>query len=186
MRKTTNRRGFTLPEVLVTVTIVAVLAAVMVPAVINQVSKGDVPSVSVDLSGIRTGITTFASDMRRFPARLSDMGGSSLASALTDINATAYGADTVSYHGPYLTLTTGHTGPTGAIFSNAFVVPAATSLICLKDSVNTNSLITSSQMVQMDKALDNNDGKATGLVKWTETVPGTVDAGTARICVTTK
>jgi prepilin-type N-terminal cleavage/methylation domain-containing protein len=186
MRKTSTRRGFTLPEVLVTVTIVAVLAAVMVPAVLNQVSKGDVPSVSQDLAGIRTGITTFAADTRRFPARLSDMGGSALASALTDINAAAYGADTVSYHGPYLTLTAGHVGPTGALFSNAFIVPAATSLICMKDSVNTSSLITASQMVQMDKALDNNDGKTTGLVKWAETVPGTVDAGTARICITTK
>src|SRR5689334_2447968 len=53
------RRGFTLAEVLVTVTIVAVLAAVMVPAVINQVQKGDVPSAGQDMDGIRTAITTF-------------------------------------------------------------------------------------------------------------------------------
>ncbi len=38
------RRGFTLPEILVTVTVVAVLAAVVVPAVTQYVSKGDVAS----------------------------------------------------------------------------------------------------------------------------------------------
>ncbi|HEY6219284.1 MAG TPA: type II secretion system protein, partial [Gemmatimonadaceae bacterium] len=60
MRKVSKVRGFTLPEVLVTVTIVAVLAAVMVPAVINQVSKGDVPAVGQDIDALRTAITTFA------------------------------------------------------------------------------------------------------------------------------
>ena len=38
--KTRVRRGFTLPEVLVTVTVVAVLAAVVVPAVTQYVSRG--------------------------------------------------------------------------------------------------------------------------------------------------
>ena len=82
MRKMSSRRGFTLPEVLVTVTIVAVLAAVMVPAVLNQVGKGDVPSVAGDLGAIRTAITTFAADTRRFPGHLSDLTGTGLPSGL--------------------------------------------------------------------------------------------------------
>ena len=40
-RKRTRRGGFTLPEVLVTVAIVAILAAVVVPTVTNQIGKGD-------------------------------------------------------------------------------------------------------------------------------------------------
>src|SRR5437764_10627601 len=116
MRKSFNRRGFTLPEVLVTVTIVAVLAAVMVPAVLNQVGKGDIPSVAQDLGAIRTAITTFAADTRRFPGHLTDLTGTTLLTTAKDFSGVAYGTDAANYHGPYLPTVAGpHTGPTGGI-----------------------------------------------------------------------
>lgn len=184
MRKTSKGRGFTLPEVLVTVTIVAVLAAVMVPAVINQVSKGDVPAVGQDLSAIRTGLTTFAADLRRFPGKLSQMATDSLYGAQTDIVGAAFAGDTVNYHGPYLSVGA-HTGPTGAVFADLLFVPVGTQSICLKDSVNVTSKVTVSQAVQMDKALDNNDGAATGGVQWALT-GSNVTPGSFRACLTTK
>src|SRR5262249_10641835 len=136
MRKASRRSGFTLPEVLVTVTIVAVLAAVMVPAVINQVSKGDSPAVGDDLGGLRTAITTLAADTRRFPGMLSQTGGSSLAGASKDLPRTASNADAASYHGPYASVTVGHVGPTGAVFSDSLMTPASPRNICLRDSTS--------------------------------------------------
>ncbi len=53
------RRGFTLPEILVTVTVIAVLAAVVVPAVTQYVNKGDAPASSSDIDQVRTAITGF-------------------------------------------------------------------------------------------------------------------------------
>ena len=192
MRKVSKVRGFTLPEVLVTVTIVAVLAAVMVPAVINQVSKGDVPAVGQDIDALRTAITTFAADVRRFPQRISQLGKNSLATTDTDFTGTAFdNAATAAYKGPYASTAAGHLGPTGATFSDSLKAGAGSHSICMQDSTDSNdhtgtSKISPSQMAQLDDALDHSDGKTAGLVRWSEvtnTGVTTVVAGTARVCL---
>lgn len=73
MSKTVRRRGFTLPEILVTVTVVAVLAAVVVPAVTQFAGKGDGPSTTSDLGALRTGVTSYVSVNRSYPSFLSDL-----------------------------------------------------------------------------------------------------------------
>jgi prepilin-type N-terminal cleavage/methylation domain-containing protein len=199
MRKMFIRRGFTLAEVLVTVTIVAVLAAVMVPAVINQVGKGDIPSIADDLGGIRTAITTFAADTRQFPGKLSDLGGSQLAPG-NDITPTAYTADAlVHYHGPYAPISSGHIGPTGAIFAN--VLYKVGRAICLQDSLASGisgaSQISPSQIAQIKTAIDQiplvtpigtTGVNSTGSVTWTQQTNGsnvtTVDPGSVKVCLT--
>ena len=67
------RGGFTLPEVLVTVTVVAVLAAVVVPAVSQFATKGDGPSTLEDIGAIRTAVTSYVSVNRKFPSNLTDL-----------------------------------------------------------------------------------------------------------------
>ena len=69
-----NRRsGFTLPEVLVTVAIVAVLAAMVVPAVTQQLGKGDTPATEGSINSLRTMITSFVSDVRKNPGDVEDL-----------------------------------------------------------------------------------------------------------------
>jgi prepilin-type N-terminal cleavage/methylation domain-containing protein len=135
MRKTFGRRGFTLPEVLVTVTIVAVLAAVMVPAVLNQIGKGDIPALGGDLGAIRTGITTFAADTRKFPRALTHLSGTTLDAAAVDIDSLAYGADaSAAYNGPYLPTAGGaHTLPTGGVIADTIKLEGSS--LCLRDNV---------------------------------------------------
>jgi prepilin-type N-terminal cleavage/methylation domain-containing protein len=198
MRKSI-RRGFTLAEVLVTVTIVAVLAAVMVPAVINQVAKGDVPSVAQDMDGIRSAITTFAADVRRFPHSLSQLGGTTLPAASNDISGVQFGGDAAQYRGPYASIVKGHAGPTGAIFSDTLVNPGGTHNICLRDSTTTGgatgtSFISQAQMSQLNQALDHDTstaittGDTRGSVTWTATTVTnviTVTPGSVNVCNTT-
>jgi prepilin-type N-terminal cleavage/methylation domain-containing protein len=73
MNTKARRRGFTLPEVLVTVTVVAVLAAVVVPAVSQFATKGDGPSTMQDFSAIRTAVTSYVSVNKKFPSNLTDL-----------------------------------------------------------------------------------------------------------------
>src|SRR2546423_606419 len=66
-------RGFTLIEVLVTVVVIGVLAAVVIPAVTAQVTAGDSARVLEDVNNIRTGIENFDLAMRVFPGDVDDL-----------------------------------------------------------------------------------------------------------------
>lgn len=103
MSKTRNRRGLTLPEVLVTLAIVAVIAAVLVPALTSQISKGDAGRVSEDLKAVQTGILTFSADVRRYPRNLNQLVNVINTNSDTDlVGGTSYTADHVSaWRGPY-------------------------------------------------------------------------------------
>lgn len=101
MSKNVRRGGFTLPEVLVTITIVAVLAAVVVPAVLNQVSKGDVAALAGDVGALRTAITNFTADTRHYPRTIGDL-ITKPASTDLDILGNQYGAAAFNaWKGPY-------------------------------------------------------------------------------------
>jgi len=60
-----RRRGFTLPEVIVTITLIGVLASVVVPTIISQVKKGDPARVGSDFMAVRGAIEQFLTDVRR-------------------------------------------------------------------------------------------------------------------------
>lgn len=62
-----RRRGFTLGEVLVTVAIVSVLAAVVIPSIGSQLSKGDLGRIGGDLLNIRGAMEQFVGDVRLYP-----------------------------------------------------------------------------------------------------------------------
>lgn len=69
-----SRAGFTLIETVVTVALLAVLAAFVVPTVFQKASAGDPVKVQNDLNALRTAIETFATDVRSgFPHRLSTL-----------------------------------------------------------------------------------------------------------------
>jgi len=59
-----SRRGFTLVETVVTVGLLAVLAAFVVPSVIRKADSADPVKVANDLNAISTAVQTFSSDMK--------------------------------------------------------------------------------------------------------------------------
>jgi prepilin-type N-terminal cleavage/methylation domain-containing protein len=67
------RRGFTLPEILVTVTVIAVLAAVVVPAVTQYAGSGDAPAVQANINALSTAATSYVADNRAYPTQLTDL-----------------------------------------------------------------------------------------------------------------
>jgi prepilin-type N-terminal cleavage/methylation domain-containing protein len=72
--KTTKRRGFTLVETVVTVGIVAALAAVVYPAVVRQFDIADPARAAEDLNNIRTAVDAFGVNVRpQSPADIEDL-----------------------------------------------------------------------------------------------------------------
>jgi prepilin-type N-terminal cleavage/methylation domain-containing protein len=100
--------GFTLPEVLVTIALIAALAAVVVPTIAGQLSKGEPNRVGSDYSAIRGAAEQFLSDVRKYPRTLAQLTNAIQPGAgVTDSKVAATGAvyttaDTVRWRGPYL------------------------------------------------------------------------------------
>lgn len=107
MRHLSRKRGFTLVETVVTVGIVAALAAVVYPAVVKQFDSADPTRALEDLSNIKTGIETFGVNVRpNQPHDIEDL-GNVLQTVSPD--STARGAlytalDSTNWVGPYITL----------------------------------------------------------------------------------
>lgn len=156
------RRGFTLPEVLVTVTVVAVLAAVVVPAVTQYVNRGNAPATQTDFTQVQTAIMGYIADTRQAPAYLDQ-----LAAASSSVSG---------YHGPYLSLTlTSATGQTAALNTAAFTSGGLG--ISVSDSIDANSAdgyyelfvvspTSCANLLLLDSTYDNKDGAGTGKVTW--------------------
>lgn len=101
-RRRRRTRGFTLPEVLVVLAIVAIMAAVLMPVLVNQLRRGDVSRVVSDLATVRTGMEAFMADVRRVPGELSHL-TTPITGSDEDVLGNTYPSGLVSrWRGPYL------------------------------------------------------------------------------------
>jgi prepilin-type N-terminal cleavage/methylation domain-containing protein len=110
-----NRRGFTLGEVLVTIALISVMAAVVIPAVTSQITKGDLGRVTTDLLADQNAIQQFVADVRRYPKSLGQLIVLPTTShfPLTP-PATAYATQELArWRGPYLNKDSAAAGLTG-------------------------------------------------------------------------
>jgi prepilin-type N-terminal cleavage/methylation domain-containing protein len=126
-----RRDGFTLPEILVTITLIAMLAAVVVPTIASQIKKGDPARVGSDFIAIRGGVEQFLTDVRRYPKTMAQLTAPIVTTAGSGplVGPTAYGAlDSLRWRGPYLNkdgaaaLTTGY----GLTAISSFIVDSLT------------------------------------------------------------
>jgi prepilin-type N-terminal cleavage/methylation domain-containing protein len=183
--KGSNRLGFTLAEVLVTVTIIAVLAAVVVPSIGGTLFKGDVGRVSSDMTNLRGGMEQFLADVRNYPGKPGNLTTKILAATqATDYNradSSAYSAlEVTRWKGPYMNAavaTTGFGGTIGSQFlrvdcangassSTPWVInPAASASSCVAAVVLT---VTPTNAAKIDAAMD--DGVSnTGTIRYKST-----------------
>jgi len=123
-----RKAGFTLIEVLVTIVIIGVLAAVVIPAVTSQASAGDSARVFSDLDNVRTGIENFDIAVKQFPGDVDDLvnsPGTSNSGTGQAIDADISGANFVSntgWAGPYIEtpLSSAATSSTASVSVSAF------------------------------------------------------------------
>lgn len=164
-----NRKGFTLIEVLVILSILAALAAILVPTVANQVRKSDVSRVTGDLTNLRSGIEAFLVNVHRYPGDIEDLIYPVTTDGTdTDINANNYSPGLASrWEGPYIdrvlaegdSLETGFAGYIHDEFLNETVddVPFLTVRI---------THIAEPEFILIDDQLDEGNGATAGRLRW--------------------
>ena len=101
-----TKRGFTLVETVVTVGIIAALAAVVYPTVLKQFDSADPTRVAEDLGNIRTGLEAFGVNVRpELPGDIEDLINRPDGSAGADRTSQRVAftdAEAASWNGPYL------------------------------------------------------------------------------------
>jgi len=67
LEKHAANRGFTLLEMAIVLAIIAVLAGILTPVVVNYVQQARITAAQADVNAIRDAITQFEKDMGRYP-----------------------------------------------------------------------------------------------------------------------
>jgi type II secretory pathway pseudopilin PulG len=102
-RPARSRVAFTLVETIVTLGLLAVLAAFVVPTVVQKAGAGDPVKVVSDLSAIRTGLETFQTDVGGVPNQLRMLiVQPTVANHFIDSVTVLKQGHAVAWNGPYL------------------------------------------------------------------------------------
>lgn len=156
------RAGFTLPEVLVTLAIVATLTAVLLPALNNQLSKGDASRVTNDIVAIQTAVGAFTSDVRRYPSALVQL-KTKPGSTDLDVLGNQFGATLIQrWRGPYLSKDlSSNTMPTGygAIISGTMGQTTYNGIQYLNIQITG---LTTAEFNSIDQIIDETASSSTG------------------------
>jgi general secretion pathway protein G len=81
-RQPAGERGFTLIEIMVVVVIIGLLAAVIVPQVVDKVDEARVARAKQDIASLETALTMFRLDNSKYPT--TDQGVTALVAQPTD------------------------------------------------------------------------------------------------------
>ena len=148
-----RRSGFTLPEILVTVTVIAVLAAVVVPAVTQFASKGDGPATLSDLNALKTAVTGYVTSTRAYPTYLSDV------SPYASINLGTTATSGTTYVGAGYGFTVGSTFSTTADNGTNYLTVSLSS-----------PKVTTKKCSEIDADLDSGTGGTSGAFRYASDV----------------
>jgi prepilin-type N-terminal cleavage/methylation domain-containing protein len=138
-RRTQGRKsGFTLIETVVTVGIIATLAAVVIPQVVRQFDAADPARIQNDLKNLQTAIETFHVNTKAFPGDLDDLANSITTTNDSTLSTVAAGLpvytakDTASWAGPYVDFSFVHvsSATTEATQTSGFGATILDSFVC--------------------------------------------------------
>ncbi|HKJ92961.1 MAG TPA: prepilin-type N-terminal cleavage/methylation domain-containing protein [Longimicrobiales bacterium] len=119
----TARRGFTLVEVVVTLIILAILVAAILPTVASQVDDAEPTRAANDVTSIATGIRLFHLNIRpQYPQDLEDLVNVITTTGDQNVDGVAYATkDSTNWKGPYIEASIPTTGGTVSTAYNALI-----------------------------------------------------------------
>jgi type II secretory pathway pseudopilin PulG len=175
-----GRIGFTLGEVLVTVAVISLLAAVVVPAIGSELTKGDQSRLGSDLMAMRGAMEQFMADVRRYPNSVGQLTTKPTADASGQgpllSGATYTSLEVARWAGPYLNkdstaaLKTGYAASIVTTFDTMTVGVSGVVSIQnvgsgIKYAIVLVPAIDNTTAIALDAAID--DGVATtGALRW--------------------
>jgi prepilin-type N-terminal cleavage/methylation domain-containing protein len=181
--ESTGRRGFTLAEALITIALIAAVAAVVIPTIAGQLAKADPQRVGNDAYAIRGAAEQFLNDVGQYPGNITHLTTRIVSGTSAGPIYGVYGvSERDRWKGPYLTkdatavLQTGFNLPFNTLF-NVDTLGASG----LSEATATNPrfltlcfAIDSLNALKIDAMFDDND-LTTGLFRWTVNVAGVTD-----------
>jgi prepilin-type N-terminal cleavage/methylation domain-containing protein len=163
-----KRQAFTLPEVLISVALVAILAAVVVPTITSQMQKADPTRMGSEFMAIRGAAEQFVSDVWKFPADIGQLTSVITTSQVALVGTSGgqtYGSSEVArWRGPYLSkdgtaaLTTGFGLGFKSVFDTVSLATSGTTpttgqkymILAVPMTTNNDTLA----ILQLDKQFD--------------------------------
>lgn len=102
-----TRLGFTLLEILVALVLIGFVVGTLVPAVVNQIGKGEVNRISEDIRSIENAAKSFRADVNRWPQTVGQLvarpGIGTPAVSSSDVYGNAIPTGLIArWYGPYL------------------------------------------------------------------------------------
>lgn len=174
-RRQWPRGGFTLAEVLISVVLIAIISAVVVPVVYNQIVQGQAGRIGNDLLGIRTAIDNFYNDIGRYPNSLGQLTNTP-ASATTSqpplVGPFYTAREIAKWRGPYITkdsvaaLATGSNYTITSTFDSVTLAATGTARTAgIKYMIVYMVGVDTTTAVLIDKAIDDGNTQ-TGIIRW--------------------
>jgi prepilin-type N-terminal cleavage/methylation domain-containing protein len=96
------RRGFTLIEMLIVITVIALLAMMVIPRMLAAQRRAKEAQLRADLKQIRDAVERFESTTGAWPPSLGDVIAQSGAAISADLDGRGGGVDRSAYDGPYM------------------------------------------------------------------------------------
>lgn len=115
-RRVLKRRGISMPEVLVAVTIVAILSAILIPTVYGRLETARVDALVLEMKNLQKGVELFHRDVGRYPLRLDYLNVLPSPGAVLDACGAAISAQgKAKFKGPYISRSIVMVNPGGGI-----------------------------------------------------------------------
>ena len=95
------RSGFSLPEILVAIAIIATLSVVALPAIMNKLTEARAAAISQTLDGINETVQNYRGNVGRYPRTLSQLSTKPTTGALELCQGTTPDVNINQWRGPY-------------------------------------------------------------------------------------